>query len=75
MKSRGGWDTHVNQGTGKGFAAENLYEGRDLPLTTDYRYVMLEVFKHHLGVTGASAAAGIFPGFGAQRQNSPHLFS
>ncbi len=55
----------------KGLAEQNLYEGRDLPLTTDYRDVMLEVFKRHLGVAKQSE---IFPGFTALARNTPPLF-
>ena len=43
-----------------GLAREQLYEGRDLALTTDFRAVFDEVVRSHLGAVGAS---GIFPGF------------
>ena len=55
----------------KGLAEQNLYEGRDLPLTTDYRDVMLEVFTRHLGMAKTSE---IFPGFPRLAQNTPHIF-
>ncbi len=37
-----------------------LYEGRDLPVTTDFRAVFAEVAARHLGV---SDAAALFPGW------------
>jgi uncharacterized protein (DUF1501 family) len=43
-----------------GLAREQLYEGRDLALTTDFRSVFGEVVRSHLGATDASR---IFPGF------------
>ena len=43
-----------------GLAREQLYEGRDLALTTDFRAVFEEVVRSHLGATDASA---IFPAF------------
>jgi Uncharacterized protein conserved in bacteria len=45
-----------------GLEQEQLYEGRDLALTTDFRSVFAEVVQHHLG---ASALDRIFPGFAA----------
>ncbi|MGH9861969.1 MAG: DUF1501 domain-containing protein [Candidatus Acidiferrales bacterium] len=46
-----------------GLAREQLFEGRDLALTTDFRDVLGEVFVHHLGATNLSA---IFPGYDAR---------
>lgn len=43
-----------------GLAREQLYEGRDLALTTDFRAVFGEVVRSHLG---AADPSGIFPGF------------
>ena len=43
-----------------GLAREQLYEGRDLALTTDFRSVFGEVVRSHLGAPDASR---IFPGF------------
>jgi uncharacterized protein (DUF1501 family) len=43
-----------------GLAREQLYEGRDLALTTDFRSVFGEVVRSHLG---AADAAALFPGF------------
>jgi len=46
-----------------GLEQEQLYEGRDLALTTDFRSVFAEVVSDHLG---ARALDRIFPGFTAQ---------
>jgi uncharacterized protein (DUF1501 family) len=43
-----------------GLAVEQLYEGRDLALTTDFRDVFSEIASRHLGATNLGA---IFPGF------------
>jgi uncharacterized protein (DUF1501 family) len=43
-----------------GLAREQLYEGRDLALTTDFRTVFSEVLTSHLGATDLSR---VFPGF------------
>lgn len=43
-----------------GLAPEELYEGRDLALTTDFRDVFGEVAAHHLGVSDLGM---IFPHF------------
>ena len=43
-----------------GLAQEQLYEGRDLALTTDFRSVFSEVTSRHLGATKLDK---IFPGF------------
>ena len=45
-----------------GLEKEQLYEGRDLALTTDFRSVFAEVVSDHLG---ARALDRIFPGFTA----------
>ncbi len=49
-----------------GLAAELLYEGRDLALTTDFRDVFSEIAVRHLGATNHGA---IFPGFSANPEN------
>lgn len=41
---------------------ELLYEGRDLPVTTDFRDVWCEVFTSHLGIPDAQS---VFPDFSA----------
>lgn len=46
-----------------GLEREQLYEGRDLALTTDFRSVFAEVTARHLGATNLSK---IFPGFPVQ---------
>ena len=43
-----------------GLAPEQLYEGRDLALTTDFRSVFSEIASKHLG---ASSTDKMFPGF------------
>jgi uncharacterized protein (DUF1501 family) len=45
-----------------GLEQEQLYEGRDLALTTDFRSVFAEVVSHHMG---ARTLDKIFPGFAA----------
>ena len=47
-------------GSWPGLAREQLYEQRDLAVTTDFRNLFAEVAVRHLGVT---AAAPLFPGF------------
>jgi len=49
-----------------GLEQEQLYEGRDLALTTDFRSVFAEVASDHLG---ASKLDTIFPGFAATRKD------
>jgi uncharacterized protein (DUF1501 family) len=44
-----------------GLAREQLFEGRDLAVTTDFRTLFAEVAGRHLG----TAAASVFPGFKA----------
>ena len=46
-----------------GLAPEQLYEGRDLALTTDFRAVFAEIVTRHLGATRLDA---MFPGFAAR---------
>ena len=43
-----------------GLQAEQLYEGRDLNLTTDFRDVLSELVAHHLGNPNLKA---VFPGY------------
>jgi uncharacterized protein (DUF1501 family) len=49
-----------------GLAAEQLYEGRDLALTTDFRDVFAEVVTRHMGAANLNA---IFPGFNPSPAN------
>ena len=44
-----------------GLKSDQLYEGRDLALTTDFRDVFGEVASKHLGATNLNA---VFPGYG-----------
>ena len=53
-----------------GLAREQLYEGRDLALSTDFRDVFAELIASHLGNQNLSA---VFPGFDAQPANFPGL--
>jgi uncharacterized protein (DUF1501 family) len=46
-----------------GLEREQLYEGRDLAVTTDFRAVFTEIATRHLGATKAEA---LFPGYQAQ---------
>jgi uncharacterized protein (DUF1501 family) len=50
-----------------GLEPEQLYEGRDLALTTDFRSVFAEVVSHHLG---ARELDRVFPGFAASPRDS-----
>jgi uncharacterized protein (DUF1501 family) len=43
-----------------GLRKEQLFEERDLAVTTDYRDLFLEVAREHLGVRRAD---GLFPGY------------
>jgi uncharacterized protein (DUF1501 family) len=51
---------HRVHGRWPGLAREQLHEGRDLALTTDFRSVFSEIVVRHLGAPGATA---VFPGF------------
>ena len=46
-----------------GLAGEQLYEGRDLALTTDFRSVLGELVQTHLGNRDLN---GVFPGFSSK---------
>ncbi len=50
-------------GTWPGLEREQLYEGRDLALTTDFRAVFSEVTSRHLG---GNALGDVFPGYEAR---------
>lgn len=54
-----------------GLRANDLYEGRDLALTSDFREVFAEVAKNHLGATNLNT---IFPGFQINTTNFKGLF-
>jgi uncharacterized protein (DUF1501 family) len=64
---RGG---HV-YGQWPGLAAHQLYEGRDLAVTTDFRDVFGEIVVRHLGLTKPD---GIFPGYRLDAKRFPGLF-
>ena len=49
-----------------GLATEQLYEGRDLALTTDFRNVFAEVAVRHMGAANPNV---IFPGFSINAAN------
>jgi uncharacterized protein (DUF1501 family) len=51
-----------------GLAREQLHEGRDLALTTDFRQLFAEVAVRHLGVP---SAAPLFPGFATNPARYP----
>ncbi|HEV7703664.1 MAG TPA: DUF1501 domain-containing protein [Gemmatimonadaceae bacterium] len=51
---------HTVHGKWPGLAPEQLNEGRDLALTTDFRTVFSEVVRRHLGAARTDA---LFPGF------------
>lgn len=51
-------------GTFPGLAPDALYEGRDLPVTTDFRAVFCELAGKHLGITDD---AKLFPGWTRRR--------
>jgi uncharacterized protein (DUF1501 family) len=57
-----GGDVHGGKvhGHWPGLQPEQLYEGRDLALTTDFRAVFSEVTARHLGARRLDA---IFPGY------------
>jgi uncharacterized protein (DUF1501 family) len=54
-----------------GLAAHQLYEGRDLAVTTDFRDVFGEIVVRHLGVIEADR---IFPGYHLDPRRFPGLF-
>lgn len=49
-----------------GLRSNQLYEGRDLAVTTDFRDVFAELAKNHLGATNLNA---IFPGYQVSASN------
>ena len=50
----------VIHGQWPGLARDQLYEGRDLAITTDFREVLISFACRHLGLDGT---ASVFPGF------------
>lgn len=61
-------------GTWPGLAAAQLYQGRDLAVTTDYRHPLSAILKRHLGLDD-KALAKIFPDLPAGRGNFAHLLT
>jgi uncharacterized protein (DUF1501 family) len=55
----------------KGLEEQDLYEGRDLAVTTDHREVLSEVLAKHMGVTDL---APVFPGFASSGDQRVTLF-
>lgn len=53
-----------------GLEQEQLYDGRDLALTTDFRSVFCEILDRHFG---AQDLARVFPGFEARRLEYPGI--
>jgi uncharacterized protein (DUF1501 family) len=53
-----------------GLDQSQLYEGRDLALTTDFRRVIGEAVSHHLGNRDL---ASVFPGFNSRSQGSLNI--
>lgn len=51
-----------------GLSREQLYEGRDLAVTTDFRHLFAEVAGRHLGVP---TSAPLFPGFSTDPAQYP----
>ena len=51
-----------------GLAPEQLFEGRDLEVTTDFRQLFTEVAWHHLGVPNQ---ANVFPSFAPSPETLP----
>jgi uncharacterized protein (DUF1501 family) len=57
-----------------GLAAAQLYEGRDLAVTTDYRHPLAMILERHLRLPD-SAMAKIFPGMPPARGNFSQMLS
>ncbi len=53
-------------GNWPGLEREQLFEGRDLALTTDFRDVLGEILVHHLGATNLRS---VFPGYDLRPEN------
>jgi len=57
-----------------GLATAQLYQGRDLAVTTDYRHVLATVLKRHMHLPDATMAK-IFPGMPAPKGNLGQILS
>ena len=51
-----------------GLRPEQLYEGRDLAMTTDFRDLLAEVLTRHMGIRDL---AGVFPGLAPDAARFP----
>ena len=58
-------------GRWSGLEEENLFEGRDLQVTTDYRSLLGLIARRHLGVAGLDR---LFPGFSPESRGLEGLF-
>ncbi|HEY1430276.1 MAG TPA: DUF1501 domain-containing protein, partial [Stellaceae bacterium] len=57
-----------------GLAKAQLYQGRDLAVTTDYRAVFAAILERHLGLADRELAQ-IFPGLPPARSNLAEMLS
>jgi uncharacterized protein (DUF1501 family) len=57
-----------------GLATAQLYQGRDLAVTTDYRHVLATLIERHMRLPDATMAK-IFPGMPAPRENLGQILS
>ena len=55
-----------------GLSEANLYQARDLAVTTDFRNVFAEIVDKHLGVTNLSS---LFPDFEPKPTDYPGLLT
>lgn len=62
----------LRDGIWPGLAPEQLYQGVDLQVTTDFRDVFAELLHRHMGLGNLS---GIFPGFAPTPARYPGLFA
>lgn len=60
--------------TWPGLEPENLWNGQDLEVTTDFRDVFAEALGNHMGLP-TSQMGSIFPGFGVDTANFPGLYT
>ena len=60
--------------TWPGLEVENLWNGQDLEVTTDFRDVFAEALNAHMGLS-TSQMGSIFPGFSVDAANFPGLYT
>jgi uncharacterized protein (DUF1501 family) len=58
-------------GAWPGLREADLYEGRDLAVTTDFRDLLAEALTHHCGGRDLKA---VFPGYEAETKKFPGVF-